>query len=132
MTGTPHPIAKERTAERHAVELLVRYAWKGLRATVMLRDLTRFGARIEGMEALRKGDGLTLFLPGLPPCDATVAWAMGRAAGLSFDTPLALAGLETLVRDYAPASVQPFTPASLPRPAARPASVPLPPIMRVA
>lgn len=104
-----------RAARRQPVDLLVRYAWKGLRATVMLKDVTRFGARIEGIEALRKGDGLTLLLPGLAACDATVAWAMGRAAGLVFEKPVDAAELAVLVRDFAPSDAVRFTPDCLAR-----------------
>ncbi len=92
---------RERRAERIACDLLVRYAWKGLRATVLLKDLTRFGARIEGIAALRKGDGLTLLLPALPATEATVAWAEGGTAGLVFEYPLDHAELAALLRDFA-------------------------------
>jgi len=91
----------DRVTERRAVEMLVRYAWNGLRATVMLRDLTRFGARIDGIGALRKGDWLTLLLPGCPATQATVAWTGGSSAGLMFDVPLASAGYDALIADYA-------------------------------
>lgn len=101
---------RERRAERVAFDLLVRFAWRGLRATVMLKDLTRFGARIEGLEALRKGDGLVLLLPGLPAIDATVAWAECGAAGLLFEDPLAYVDLTALIRDFA-VTRQDFTPA---------------------
>ena len=102
-----------RRAERHAIDLLARYAWKGLRGTVLLKDLTCDGARIEGLEALRQGDGLTLLLPDAPPVEATVAWAIGRAAGLRFDAAIAPDELGRIVRDFAPAAVQPLTVASL-------------------
>lgn len=102
--GTIAPFPSRRTGERHAIDLLVRFAWKGLRGTVMLKDLTSQGARIEGMEALREGDGLTLLLPGLAPCDATVAWAHGHTAGMAFDCPLPASDLAALIRDYAPAA----------------------------
>lgn len=92
---------RERRAPRVSFDLLVRYAWRGLRATVLLKDLTRFGARIEGLEALRKGDGLTLLLPALPATDTTVAWAQGGAAGLLFETPLDHVDLTALIRDFA-------------------------------
>jgi len=104
-----------RRAERHAVDLLARYAWKGLRGTVLLKDLTCDGARIEGLEALRQGDGLTLLLPDAPPVEATVAWAIGRAAGLRFDEPIAPEELVRIVRDFAPAAFAPFTPDTLSR-----------------
>lgn len=111
----PQERRAQKAARRHPVDLLVRYAWKGLRATVMLKDVTRFGARIEGIEALRKGDGLTLLLPGLAACDATVAWAMGRAAGLVFERPLDAVDLTALVRDFAVSDHVRFTPDHLAR-----------------
>lgn len=96
----PAAPAQRDRAERHAVDILVRYAWRGLRGTVLLRDLTASGARIEGLEALRRGDGLTLLLPEMPAVDATVAWAMDRAAGLRFDIPLDAAMLARLLSDF--------------------------------
>jgi hypothetical protein len=109
------PGAWHRRAERHAIDLLARYACKGLRGTVLLKDLTHEGARIEGLEALRQGDGLTLLLPDAPPVEATVAWAVGRAAGLKFDEAIAEEELLRIVRDFAPASHAAFTPAALAR-----------------
>ena len=106
---------RERRAERIAVDLLVRYAWKGLRATAMLKDLTRFGARIEGIAALRKGDGLTMLLPALPATEAIVAWAEGAAAGLQFERPLDHAEFAMLLRDFACLRAD-FTPAIAERP----------------
>jgi len=94
-----------RVTERRAVAMLVRYAWKGLRATVMLRDITRFGARIDGIGALRKGDWLTLLLPGCPATEATVAWTGGSCAGLMFETPLPQGNYDTLIVDYAAAPI---------------------------
>jgi hypothetical protein len=102
-----------RRAERHAIDLLARYAWKGLRGTVLLKDLTCDGARIEGLEGLRQGDGLTLLLPDAPPVEATVAWAIGRAAGLRFDEAIAPEELARIVRDFAPAELGPLTLAGL-------------------
>jgi hypothetical protein len=102
------PFPWERRADRHEVDLLVRYAWNGLRATVLLKDLTCFGTRIEGIEGLRSGDGLTLLLPGLPATHATVAWATGRAAGLTFETAIPAPALDTLVRDFATPQSAPF------------------------
>jgi hypothetical protein len=94
-------VAWDRAHERHAVDLLVRYAWNGLRGTAMAKDLTRFGARIEGITALRKGDWLTLLMPGLPATHATVAWASGSTAGLAFEDPLDEEGYTALIEDFA-------------------------------
>lgn len=102
-----------RRAERHAIELLARYAWKGLRGTVLLKDLTCDGARIEGLEGLRQGDGLTLLLPDAPAVEATVAWSIGRAAGLRFDEAVAQEAVSRIVRDFAPVESGPLTLARL-------------------
>lgn len=104
-----------RRADRHAIDLLARFAWKGLRGTVLLKDLTADGARIEGLEALRQGDGLTLLLPDAPPVEATVCWALGRAAGLRFDEAIASDELARIIRDFAPATLSPLTPSTLAR-----------------
>jgi len=110
-----------RRAERRAVDLLARYACKGLRGTVLLKDLTSQGARIEGLQGLRPGDGLTLLLPDSAPVEAAVAWAIGRAAGLRFDTALGDKALERIVRDFATPPAAPLTPGALalPLPARR-------------
>lgn len=104
----------ERRAERIAFDMLVRYAWRGRRATAMLKDLTRFGARIEGLDGLRKGDGLTLLLPGLRAIDADVAWADGRSAGLSLPKAIPAGAFSDLVRDFASgrAATDPVLPVS--------------------
>jgi len=115
---SPAPAASPYTvtrAQRHAVELLARYAWKGLRGTVLLKDLTAQGARIEGLEALRQGDGLTLLLPDAPAVEATVAWAIGRAAGLRFDRAISNEALVRIVRDFATAALEPLKPETLSR-----------------
>lgn len=108
--------------ERHAVDLLARYAWKGLRGTVLLKDLTRHGARIEGLEGLRQGDGLTLLLPDAPAVEVTVAWAIGRAAGLRFEQSIADEALGRIVRDFAAAPMTRLTPDALARQVAARAS----------
>ncbi|HEY6869859.1 MAG TPA: hypothetical protein VI199_08900 [Novosphingobium sp.] len=98
--ATPRP-HYERRADRIAFDMLVRYAWRGRRATAMLKDLTRFGARIEGLEGLRKGDALTLLLPGLQAIDADVAWSDGRSAGLSLPTAIPAGAFRDLVSNFA-------------------------------
>jgi hypothetical protein len=95
-TGRVH-----RQAERIAFDMLVRYAWRARRATAMLKDLTRFGARIEGIPGLSKGDLLTLLLPDLQPIEATVAWAEGHSAGLSFGAAVPAGCYDNLVRNFA-------------------------------
>lgn len=119
--GTPvAPLSyRERRAPRVAFDMLVRYAWRGRRATAMLKDLTPFGARIEGVDNLRLDDGLTLLLPGLRALDARIAWIRGRAAGLAFDAAIPQGQFNDLVRDFATGRPESDPPAPIGRPAPR-------------
>ena len=104
----------QRRAERVAFDMLVRYAWRGQRATALVKDLTRFGARIEGVSGLRKGDWLTVLLPECQPIDAEIAWVDGRSAGLAFDSAVPAAAYQDLVRNFATSRPQPDAPQPLP------------------
>lgn len=88
-------------AERVSFDMLVRFRFDGYRATTMLKNLTCGGARIEGLEGLRAGDKVTLYLPSLKPKDALVVWTQGGAAGLEFDRPLHPDVFEDLVQHHA-------------------------------
>ncbi|WP_298195524.1 hypothetical protein [Novosphingobium sp.] len=90
-----------RRAERIAFDMLVRYSWRGQRGTTLVKDLTRFGARIEGISGLRKEDWLTLLLPDVQPIDAEIAWVAGTSAGLAFDSAVPLEAFDSLVRNFA-------------------------------
>jgi len=91
----------QRRAERVAFDLMVRYRLWGYRGTTMLKDLTPFGARIEGIGDLRIADEVTLLLPGLQAKTAAVVWVEGSALGLEFDHPLHGEVFRALVKDYA-------------------------------
>lgn len=95
------PSTHLRRAERVAFDLMVRYRLWGFRGTTMLKDMTPYGARIEGMGDIRIGDEITLLLPGLQPKTATVAWVDGASAGVEFDHPLHGEIFRELVKDYA-------------------------------
>lgn len=84
-------------AERVSFDMLVRYRHAGRRSTVVLRNLTAGGARIDGLEDLRWGDEITLMLPSLKPKEARVAWVSGHSAGLEFERPLHPDIFESLV-----------------------------------
>ena len=90
-----------RRSERVAFDLMVRYRLWAFRGTTMLKDMTPYGARIEGLSDIRLGDEITLMLPGLQPKSATVVWSQGRSAGVEFDHPLHGEVFKTLVKDYA-------------------------------
>jgi hypothetical protein len=95
------PFANLRRAARIGFELLVRCKHGLVRSTVMLHDLTRFGARIDGLRAPLEGEAISLMLPGEAPRLAFVMWARGSAAGLEFADPLAPDLFDALIRDYA-------------------------------
>jgi len=90
-----------RRAERIAFDLLVRYRYWTYRGTTQLKDMTPYGARIEGLANLRLGDEVTLLLPELQPKNATVVWIDGQTAGVEFDHPLHGEVFKALVHDHA-------------------------------
>jgi hypothetical protein len=75
-------------SERISFDLPTRLRFGPLRAPALLRNLTCGGARVEGLDGLRAGDQVTLYLPSLKPKTATVAWSQGLSVGLEFDRPL--------------------------------------------
>jgi len=87
-------------AERISFDMLVRYRNLGNRATVLLKNLTTGGARVEGIEGLRYGDMITLLLPSLKPKDAYVVWVKGQSAGIAFERPLHPNVFATLARKH--------------------------------
>ncbi len=105
-----------RRSERIAFDLMVKYRLWGFRGTIMLKDMTPFGARVEGLSDVRMGDAITLLLPGLQPKLSTVVWQDGSSAGVEFDHPLHGAVFKELVRDYA-RSRPSYEPVPLPMPA---------------
>jgi hypothetical protein len=116
----------ERRAKRVGFELPVRCKHGLVRSTVMLKDLTTHGARIEGIPPQRIGESITLFLPGLAPKIAFVVWSETKTSGLEFELPLHENVFATLVADYAIGHLQRL---ELGRPAAMqpPAQPPLQP-----
>lgn len=98
-----------RRHERVGFELPVRCKCGLVRSTVMLKDLTPGGARIAGLELLRVGEAITLFLPGIAPRMAFVMWSQPMATGVEFDMPLSPEVFEALVRDFAIGHLQPAT-----------------------
>lgn len=87
-------------APRVSFDLPVRYRHGGQTASVTLKDLTRHGARIEGLAGLRYDDVITLMLPTLRSKKAIVVWVKGGAAGLEFERPLHPDVFATLVRKH--------------------------------
>jgi len=65
-----------------------------------LKDLTRFGARIEGIAGLEIDEAVNLGLPGHRPAMAFVSWNGAHGTGLEFAEPLAEAVYEDLVERH--------------------------------
>ena len=68
--------------------------------TVMLKDLTPNGARIEGVGQLDDDEAVYLTLPGMKPRLSFVAWANHHCAGLEFSEPLPQAMFQALVSAF--------------------------------
>ena len=90
-----------RRACRVGFELPVRCKHGLTRSTVMLKDMTTHGARIEGIPRQRIGDSVMLFLPELAPKLAFVVWARDKTSGLEFELPLHENVFANLVADFA-------------------------------
>jgi len=110
MDQTADRFASKRRAPRVGFELMVRCKHGPVRSTVMLKDMTCHGARIEGLHAPLEGEAISLMLPGQAPRLAFVMWARGGAAGLEFGDPLPDDVFDALIRDYAIGCPSPPTP----------------------
>lgn len=91
----------DRRARRVGFELPVRCKHGLVRSTVMLKDLTTHGARIEGFPKQRIGESILLFLPSLAPKTAFVVWSADKTSGLEFELPLHENVFAALVADFA-------------------------------
>lgn len=99
LDGVEH--INHRRARRVGFELPVRCKHGVTRSTVMLKDMTTHGARIEGIPRQRIGDTITLFLPELAPKLAFVVWSEDKTSGLEFELPLHENVFANLVADFA-------------------------------
>jgi hypothetical protein len=88
-------------SQRVSFDLVVRLRSQKIRTSILLKNLTTGGARIEGVEGLRAGDKVTLYLPSLKPKEATVMWASEDGIGLEFERPLHPDIFEELVNRHA-------------------------------
>lgn len=102
----PNPVAgtgtgpSERRHARAHVEMIARFRRDIASSSVMLKDLTRFGARIEGVGLLEPDEAVSLALPGCRPSMAFVCWANDHCAGLEFAQPLDTTVFTELVARY--------------------------------
>lgn len=101
----------DRRQARAQVEMLAHFRRDGISMTVVLKDLTRYGTRIEGVGALEADEVVTLGLPGCRPFIAFVAWANAHCAGLEFVEPLPEDLFRDLVGQYGMSNEIPPVPA---------------------
>jgi hypothetical protein len=97
--GTPSIF--RRRPERQQVEMIAHLRHDARTISVMLKDLTRFGARIDCAAKLNVDEAVSLTLPGGRPALAFVAWSKDHSAGLEFAQPLPMHSLELLVEAFA-------------------------------
>lgn len=90
-----------RRETRHQVEMLARFSRGAGWSTVMLKDLTCGGARIEGIAGLLPDEAVSLCLPGCRSQMAFIAWAGDHCAGLEFAAPLGAQMLAEMVAVHA-------------------------------
>jgi hypothetical protein len=77
-----------RRVDRQRYEAQIQFRKGTRRALVKLCDISRFGARIEGVFLVREGDHLFVTLPGIAPVGARVAWVSQFEFGCEFIQPL--------------------------------------------
>lgn len=85
-----------RRAERTAFECSVQFRSGTRRANVMVRDISRLGARISGVFLVHEDDRLFVKLGNLEPIEARVAWVSDFEFGCEFLRPLNEVILETI------------------------------------
>ncbi len=91
---------QSRREARQPIEMMAHFRHDVMTVTVMLKDITPHGAKIEGVGRLEKDTAAFLVLPGLAPKLAFVAWATDHAAGLEFAEPLEQSIYASLIADF--------------------------------
>ena len=91
MGSVPEPVFQNvggRRAERRKIDATVQFRSGTKRANVMVRDISRFGARIGGVYLAHVGDHFWLKLPMIEAIEARVAWVEDFEFGCEFARPL--------------------------------------------
>ncbi|GAB7555314.1 hypothetical protein NRB_48310 [Novosphingobium sp. 11B] len=97
----------DRRHAREQVEMLARFRRDLASHTIVLKDLTPLGARIESVGPLEIDEVIALTLPECRPMIAFVAWTNGNGAGLEFVHPLPDDLFAELVSQYGLTSEDP-------------------------
>jgi hypothetical protein len=93
-------VLQSRRETRQPVEMMARFRHDISTVTVMLKDITRHGARVEGVGPLDQDDAAFLILPGMAPKLSFVAWSNDHAAGLEFAESLDPAAFSLLIANF--------------------------------
>lgn len=86
-----------RRADRRSFDAQIQFRKGNKRATVILRDISQFGARVAGVYLVQPDDRFFLTLPGLAPIAARVAWVRQFEFGCEFQDPLSPVVLEAML-----------------------------------
>lgn len=86
-----------RRVDRRCYDGQIQFRKGVKRATVKLRDISQFGARVSGVFLVHEGDHFYLTLPGLAPVEARVAWVAQFEFGCEFVKPLNPVIVEAIV-----------------------------------
>lgn len=78
----------ERRADRLPFAAEVQFRSGSRRASVKVRDISAFGARISGVFLVRENDLFYLKLPIIAPIAARVAWVEAFEFGCEFERPI--------------------------------------------
>lgn len=86
--ASPYRAPAGRQAERRHYDGTVQFRAGTKRASVKVMDISRLGARVEGVFLVRKGDRFWLKLPAIEAIEARVAWVKNFEFGCEFVRPL--------------------------------------------
>ncbi|HOB13493.1 MAG TPA: PilZ domain-containing protein [Novosphingobium sp.] len=87
-----------RRSDRHSFSAEVQFRAGNRRANVRVQDISKFGARIEGVFLVHEGDHFFVKLTGMESIEARVAWVEDFQFGCEFEKPLNDAVLDALLR----------------------------------
>jgi PilZ domain len=87
-----------RRVDRRSYSAEVQFRSGTRRATVRVRDISKLGARIEGVFLVHEDDHFFIKLPGIESLEARVVWVAEFAFGCEFMRPLNLVVFEALTR----------------------------------
>lgn len=93
--------AKTDRSSRLGIHLLVSAEHDHALRAVTISAFTPHEVTVDGLDKQRIGASLLLFLPGLQPKPATVAWSEPGRTGLEFDHPLHQSVYMRLVSEFA-------------------------------